>query len=103
MESKVCILLFALLGVGVALAGGRMEAAAGLAGAGPYASARQLMAVAPTRTTMMSLEVHRRRRILGSISTSSLDPNKPACIKACPAAGGPYTNRGCLNVYQCRG
>ncbi|KAF8765936.1 hypothetical protein HU200_007973 [Digitaria exilis] len=78
--------------------------AAGLTGTGSYATARQLMAVAPTTTTTtMGLEVHRRRRILGSISTSSLDPNRPACIRACPAAGGPYTSRGCLNVYQCRG
>uniref|UniRef100_A0A0A8Y5D4 Uncharacterized protein n=1 Tax=Arundo donax TaxID=35708 RepID=A0A0A8Y5D4_ARUDO len=61
-------------------------------------SARQLIA-SPSPTSMPGVEV--RRRILGSISPSSLKPDSPACIKSCPAAGRPYTSRGCKNVYQC--
>lgn len=111
MDSKVCVFQLALLG-GVALAalagpnvaGGIMEV--GLASStatGAAHAARQMMAQATTTTTTMSvmgLEVH--RRILGSISSSSsLNPDRAACLRGCPARGGPYTSRSCQHVYQC--
>ncbi|PVH35151.1 hypothetical protein PAHAL_7G112200 [Panicum hallii] len=103
MDSKVCVfLLVALLGVALALAGsiagGSMEAV--LAGKRQYGAAQLMMTpVTATPTSVLGVEV--RRRVLGSISPSSLDPNRAACIGSCPAAGGAYTGRGCQRVYQC--
>ncbi|CAN6275551.1 unnamed protein product [Urochloa humidicola] len=104
MDIKVCVLflLALLISVSLALAGGSVEAAGLTVGTGPYAAALQLMAPSTTTTTsMMGLEV--RRRVLGSISPSSLNPDSPACLGKCPAAGGAYTGRGCQKVYQCSG
>ncbi|CAN6248205.1 unnamed protein product [Urochloa humidicola] len=97
MDSKVRVVFLLALLISVsslALAGGG-SVEAGLA--------LQLMAPSTTTTTatpMLGLEVH-RRRVLGSISTSSLNPDSPACVGKCPAAGGAYTGRGCQKVYQC--
>ncbi|XP_062197703.1 uncharacterized protein LOC133900544 [Phragmites australis] len=47
-----------------------------------------------------------RRRTLydgGSISYGALAASKAACYGPCPARGQPYTGRGCLSIYQCRG
>ncbi|CAL5032747.1 unnamed protein product [Urochloa decumbens] len=102
MDSKACVVfLLPLLGVSLALAAGSVEAAGLTGGTGPYPAALQLTAPAPATTSMMRLEV--RRRVLSSISTSSLNPDKPACLGKCPAAGGAYTGRGCQKVYQCSG
>ncbi|CAL5017542.1 unnamed protein product [Urochloa decumbens] len=102
MDSKACVVfLLPLLGVSLALAAGSVEAAGLAGGTGPYPAALQLAAPAPATTSMMRLEV--RRRVLSSISTSSLNPDRPACLGKCPAAGRPYTGRGCQKVYQCSG
>ncbi|RCV33167.1 hypothetical protein SETIT_7G060800v2 [Setaria italica] len=99
MGSKVrVVFLLPLLGVALALAGGTVEA--GLAGTGPYAAALQMMAPSTTTSTM-GFEV--RRRVLSNISPSSLNPNRAACLRSCPASGGAYTGRGCQKVYQCSG
>ena len=111
MDSKICCVfqLALLLGVVLALAGpiiagGSVEVglASKAAGAGAYA-ARQMMTAQVTTTakSTMGLEVH--RRVLGSISPSSLNPDKPACLGSCPAAGRSYTGRGCQKAYQCSG
>ncbi|RLM74690.1 uncharacterized protein C2845_PM15G05090 [Panicum miliaceum] len=94
MGSKACVvfLLAVLIVIALALAGGSMEAAPAGKGRRPY-GARHLA------TAVLGVEV--RRRVLGSISPSSLDPNRAACIGSCPAAGGAYTGRGCQKVYQC--
>uniref|UniRef100_A0A0A9BKU0 Uncharacterized protein n=1 Tax=Arundo donax TaxID=35708 RepID=A0A0A9BKU0_ARUDO len=94
MGSKVCVSLLALLIAALALAGG---VAAGLA-ADVSGSAQQLIS---SRASMPRVEVH--RRILGSIKPSSLNPDRPSCIKSCPASGRPYTGRNCQKVYQCAG
>ncbi|KAJ1270495.1 hypothetical protein BS78_06G056100 [Paspalum vaginatum] len=104
----VCFLLSVLGVAALALAGGSMGFGhlAGNKGR-PYAARQVTMAQAATTTTtasrMMGLGEVNHRRILGSISLSSLDPNRPACIRSCPAAGGAYTGRGCQKVYQCAG
>lgn len=101
MDSKACVFLLALLGVALALAGGGMGV--GLASkAGPSYAARQLMAQVTTTaaaTSMLGLVVH--RRVLASISPSTLNPDRPACIGKCPAPGRPYTGRRCQKAYQC--
>lgn len=101
MDSKACVFLLALLGVALALAGGSTRV--GLASkAGPSYAARQLMAQVTTTaatTSMMGLVVH--RRVLASISPSTLNPDRPACLGKCPAAGRPYTSRGCQKAYRC--
>jgi hypothetical protein len=102
MDSKACVIfLLALLGVALALAGGgSTEAAPAGTGRRPY-GARQLL-MAPVTMAMSSvLGVEVRRRVLGSIRSSSLDPNRAACIGSCPPPGGAYTGRGCQKVYQC--
>jgi hypothetical protein len=87
-KMRVVIFLIALLG-GVAVA---------LASTESYAAALQLMAP----STTMGFQV--RRRVLSNVvRSSSLDPNKAACLSSCPAAGGAYTGRGCQKVYQCSG
>ena len=107
MDSKACVVFLLALVVGVALAlatAGSTEAAA--AGEGrrrrPY-GARQQLLMAPVTATSAALGVEARRRVLSSISSSSLDPNRAACIGSCPAPGGAYTGRGCKQAYQCRG
>jgi hypothetical protein len=107
MDSKVCVFQLALLGVALAalagpnIAGGIMEV--GLASSrvtGAAHAARQMMAQATTTMSVMGLEVH--RRILDSISSSSsLNPDRAACLGACPGRGRPYTSRSCQHVYQC--
>jgi hypothetical protein len=64
---------------------------AGLAGGmGAAAALRQL-----------TPDVH--RRILVSLTSSALEPNRPVCVGTCAGRGQPYTgNRGCLRAYQCR-
>ena len=103
MDSKACVVfLLALLGIARALAGGgSTEAAPAGTGWRPY-GARQLL-MAPVTATSAALGVEARRRVLSSISSSSLDPNRAACIGSCPAPGGAYTGRGCKQAYQCRG
>ena len=102
MDSKACVVfLLALLGVALALAGGgSTEAAPAGTGWWPY-GARQLLMAPVTTATSSVLGVEVRHRVLGSIRSSSLDPNKAACIGSCPAPGGAYTGRGCQKVYQC--
>lgn len=112
MDSKVCCVfqLALLLGVALALAlagpiiaGGSVEVglASKTAGAGAYVARQMTMAQATTTTakTLMGLEVH--RRVLSSVSSSSLNPDRAACLGSCPAAGGSYTGRGCQKAYQC--
>lgn len=110
MDSKVCFVFqLALLGVALALAGpiiagGSVEVgiASRATAAGAYAAWQTTTAQATTtaKSVMMGLEVH--RRILGSIHSSSLNPDSPACLGSCPAPGGAYT-RGCSKTYQCSG
>ncbi|TVU13808.1 hypothetical protein EJB05_37236, partial [Eragrostis curvula] len=111
---KVQAFLLVLLGVVLAVAGpvaaGMKVAFAGGGGPGSWsrdaASLGGLMStrledgVAPELT--VDLELH-RRILAGSISSSALNPYKPACPGQCAAHGRPYTNRGCKQIYQCRG
>ena len=107
MDSKFCCVfqLALLLGVALALAGpivagGSVEVGlASKAGAGAYAARQMMMEqVTTTAKSTMGLEVH--RRVLGSISPNSLNPDKPACLGSCPAAGRSYTGRSCQKAYQ---
>ncbi|CAN6248204.1 unnamed protein product [Urochloa humidicola] len=92
MGSKVRVVFLLALSISLALAGGG-SVEAGLA--------LQLMAPSTMTTPMLGLEVH-RRRVLSSISTSSLNPDSPACTGKCPASGGAYTGgRDCQKVYHC--
>nr|XP_020190562.1 uncharacterized protein LOC109776335 [Aegilops tauschii subsp. strangulata] len=53
-------------------------------------------------STTVDLKGHRRVLAGGGISAGSLNSNKAACTRTCPAHGGPYTGRPCLRRYQCR-
>ncbi|KAF7040264.1 hypothetical protein CFC21_050185 [Triticum aestivum] len=53
-------------------------------------------------STTVDLKGHRRVLAGGGISAGSLNSNKAACTRTCPARGGPYTGRPCLRRYQCR-
>ncbi|CAL5032735.1 unnamed protein product [Urochloa decumbens] len=114
MASKVCLFVFALLGITLALANpvaGAMKAtfAGGTESWSREAAAlRHLLstrledAVAPELT----LDLHLHRRVLaGVIKGSALRPNSAACIGSCPARGNSYTGvgRGCQKKYQCNG
>jgi|UniRef100_A0A804MI67 hypothetical protein len=104
MDSMVCV-IHLVLAVSLALAGpiiaGGSTEEVGLARkqADEAYAARQMTAQATTTASTMGKEVH--RRVLGSINPSTLDPDKPACLGSCPAAGRPYTGRGCQKAYQC--
>jgi len=109
MDSKVCCVfqLALLLGVALALAGpiiagGSVEVglASKAAGAGAYA-ARQMMTAQVTTTAKSTMGLEAHRRVLVSTTSSSLNADRAACPGSCPAAGRPYTNRGCQKVYQC--
>jgi hypothetical protein len=89
-----CLLALLLLGV---VAGGN-EAAHRLPGTGTTTAPTQLRTTAAWKMGGGE-EVH--RRILASINPSGLDPDKPSCLKSCPARGQPYTNRGCQRAYRC--
>ncbi|KAI5002023.1 hypothetical protein ZWY2020_026673 [Hordeum vulgare] len=59
--------------------------------------------VAPELAMVTAVDVHRRVYGSGDITKESLDPNKPRCVRNCPApAGYPYTGRGCNKYYDCR-
>ncbi|VAH47088.1 uncharacterized protein LOC119367794 [Triticum dicoccoides] len=73
------------------------DTAAGLAGSMGTAY-RVDAATAPQKLTPV---VH--RRVLASLGNSVFDPNRPACIRQCGAAGQPYTGQGCVRAYQCGG
>jgi hypothetical protein len=107
MDRKACISLLLLLGVALALAA---PATADMKTSYSVdAVARQLMSppsstrledgVAPEFTADMEVQ----RRVLASISPGSLNRNRQACLRSCPARGGSYTNRGCQSRYRCRG
>jgi hypothetical protein len=114
---KVHAFLLVLLGIVLALTApvaGGMKATFG-AGGGPAGSSwsedaallRRLMStrledgVAPELT--VDLELHRRVLLGGSIRPSVFTPDRPACLRPCPAQGRPYTNRGCEKIYRCHG
>ncbi|RCV33169.1 hypothetical protein SEVIR_7G067400v4 [Setaria viridis] len=100
--------LLVLVGVLLALAspvvaGGMSATFAAGVGVGDAAALRRLMStrledgVAPELT--VDLELH-RRVLAGVIKPGALNPNRPACIRSCPAPGQPY-NRGCKAIYHC--
>ncbi|KAM0839079.1 hypothetical protein ACQ4PT_060541 [Festuca glaucescens] len=74
------------------------DTTAELAG-GMGAAAYRVDAAAALR--QLTPDVH--RRILASLTSSSLEPNKPVCVGTCAARGRPYTGEqpgmsGCLPV-----
>ncbi|XP_037410535.1 uncharacterized protein LOC119273493 [Triticum dicoccoides] len=109
MDTKACIslVILALLLAGPdtrAAALARIDAAAAVM---PTSSATWMKledGVAPELlgSTAVDLEGHRRVLASTSITASSLNPNKAACTRTCPARGRPYTGRACLRRYQCR-
>ncbi|KQJ82122.1 hypothetical protein BRADI_5g06277v3 [Brachypodium distachyon] len=113
MATKQYASLVILLGVALALAepaSGDMKVSFASAGTGYSidAAVRQLMSPPPSTKLedgvapelSVDLEVH-RRVLAGKISPGALQPSRPACIQSCPAAGRPYTGRGCKDVYRC--
>ncbi|KAI5002026.1 hypothetical protein ZWY2020_026676 [Hordeum vulgare] len=56
-------------------------------------------AVAPEQldSTTVDVEEGHRRVLAGrGITASSLNPNKAACTRTCPARGRPYTDLACM-------
>ncbi|KAF7040268.1 hypothetical protein CFC21_050181 [Triticum aestivum] len=111
MDTKACIslVILALVLAGpdtraAALAG--IDAAAAVMPTSSSSSSRIKLedGVAPELldSTTVDLEGHRRVLAGRGISASSLNPNKAACTRTCPARGGAYTGRACLRRYQCR-
>jgi hypothetical protein len=98
------VVLLALAGPTVA---GGMKAtfASGVVGVGDAAALRRLMStrledgVAPELT--VDLELHRRVLAGGFNKPAVLTASQPACLRSCPAAGQPYTGRGCKAIYHC--
>lgn len=110
MDTKACISLVILA---LVLAGPYTRAAA-LAGVNAAAGVMPTSSATPTKledgvapelldSTMVDPEEGHRRVLAGrGITASSLNPNKAACTRTCPARGRPYTGRACLRRYQCR-
>ncbi|VAH69324.1 unnamed protein product [Triticum turgidum subsp. durum] len=106
MDTKACIslVILALLLAGPdtrAAALARIDAAAAVM---PTSSATWMKledGVAPELlgSTAVDLEGHRRVLASTSITASSLNPNKAACTRTCPARGRPYTGRACLRSH----
>ncbi|VAH85398.1 unnamed protein product [Triticum turgidum subsp. durum] len=108
MDTKACVSLVILA---LLLAGPNTRAAA-LPGIDAAAAVMQTssssmkledgVATELADSATVDLEGHRRVLAGRGISASSLNPNKAACTRTCPARGGAYTGRACLRRYQCR-
>ncbi|XP_048561011.1 uncharacterized protein LOC125541710 [Triticum urartu] len=103
-QARVSLLVVGVLLTGTVIAvlaasraAGDTSAEPGLAGSMGTAY-RVDAATAPQKLTPV---VH--RRVLASLGNSVFDPNRPACTGQCGGAGQPYTGRGCVRAYQCRG
>ncbi|KAI5015732.1 uncharacterized protein LOC123430184 [Hordeum vulgare subsp. vulgare] len=98
-QARVSLLVVLLTGTVIAVLAASPAAGDTMAGlAGRMGTAYRVDAAAAQKLTPV---VH--RRVLSSLGNSVLDPNRPACVGRCGAAGQPYTGRGCVRSYQCRG